>query len=126
MDQLIAQIVIDEGPGRGAQIAIVVGEALEFAIDQSEHAEAPNVELSLVVEGGPLDILLHDERLLLVVVALAQDAFDFAKGRADCDTVASVRVFSRLDYPDVVWDDFFLLFVPLLFCTFTFLHWRAF
>ena len=90
MDQLIAQIVIDEGPGRGAQIAIVVGEALEFAIDQSEHAEAPNVELSLVVEGGPLDILLHDEGFLAIVVALTQDALDLGQRRADADTVTTI------------------------------------
>ena len=75
MDQFIAQVVVDEVPRRSTQIAIVVCEALESTIDECKHTKASDVKLALVVQSGPLDILLYNEGFLLVIIALAQDAF---------------------------------------------------
>ena len=54
------------------------------------HHPQSDVELALVVKCGLLDVLLHDECALLVVVALAQDALDLLQGRADRDAIATI------------------------------------
>ena len=71
MDQLVAQVVVDEIARGGSQVAIIVHVAFELVVDQGEHAEATDVEFALVVESRLLNILLHDKRLLAVIVALA-------------------------------------------------------
>jgi len=74
-------------------------------VDQSEHAEAPDIEFTLVVQCRLLQIFLHDEGLRLVVIAHGQDLLDFFNRRADRDTVAAVRVLAWFHDPDVVWND---------------------
>mmetsp|Transcript_28685 Transcript_28685/g.38246 ORF Transcript_28685/g.38246 Transcript_28685/m.38246 type:complete len:259 (+) Transcript_28685:746-1522(+) len=111
VNQLVAQIVIDEVTRRGAQVSVVVDVPFELVVGEGEHAEAADVKLALVVKGGPLDVLLHDEGLLAVVVALAQDALDFAQGAADRDSLALIRILTRLDNPNIAWRYFFLIFL---------------
>lgn len=83
MDELVGQVAIDEGAGGCAQIAVVIGEPFELVVHEGEHGETANVKLALVIQGRFFDVLLNDERLLLVVVALADYRLYFLQGGAD-------------------------------------------
>ena len=109
VDQLVAQIVVDEDSRRCPQISVIVRVALQLVVGECEHAEAADIELALVVERGPLDVLLHDEGPLLVIVALAQDAFDFLEGGTDGDAIAAISIFTGLDNPNIARNYFLLI-----------------
>ena len=121
VDQFIAKVIVDKLPWRSAKIAIVISEALETTIDECLHSKAPNVKLSLVVQSGSLNIFLHNERFLLIIVALTQDAFDFFQCWAHSYSITAVRIFSRFNNPDVVRNYFICLFVSIFLWTFRFL-----
>ena len=76
VNQLISEIIVDEGARRGSKVAIVVRVAFKFIVGQGQHAKASNIKLALVVESWALNILLHYESLLAIIVALAKDALD--------------------------------------------------
>jgi len=118
VNQLVAQVIVDKGSTRCPEISVVVGEPLELVVDKCEHSEAADIKLSLVVKCGLFNVLLHDEGLLFVVVALTEYAFDFAKRRAYCDSIAPIGVFTRLYDPNVTWGNFIIVcgrvFLPLL------------
>ena len=104
MDQSIAQIVVYKRTWRCPQVSIVVSKTFELAVDECEHTEAPDVEFSLVVKGRFLNVLLHNERFLLVIIALTQDTFDLSERGAHCDPVAPIWILTRFHDPDVIRD----------------------
>lgn len=79
MNQLVAQVIGNKGPTRCPEIPVVVSKPFELVVDKGEHCETADIKLSLVVKCGLFNVLLHNEGLLFVVVALTEYVFDFAK-----------------------------------------------
>ena len=85
------------------QVAVLVPVALQVSVDRSCHSVAANVEFTILVEKGSLNVLLDDVAALVAVHLLCLDQLlDVVEVTADLDTTASVGVLARLDDPKIV------------------------
>jgi len=57
----VLQVVLS---ARCPQVAVVVNVPLQPAVDRRDYGEAADVKLAPLVQGGPLDVLLEDKRVL--------------------------------------------------------------
>jgi len=58
MHHLVLDVVEVEEDGGGPDVALVVEVALQHAVDRGDQHVAADVELALVVQQGPLDVVL--------------------------------------------------------------------
>ena len=85
------------------QVAVLVPVGLQVSVDRSCHGVSANVEFAILVEKGPLNVLLDDVAALVAVHLLCLDQLlDVVEVTADLDTTASVGVLARLDDPKIV------------------------
>ena len=85
------------------QVAVLVPVALQVSVDRGGHGVAANVEFAILVEQGPLDVLLDDVAALVAVHLLRLDQLlDVVEVAADLDTAATIGVLAGLDDPQIV------------------------
>ena len=86
-----------------ANVPILVAVSLETTIDGCQQAEAAEVKLALVDKQRVVDVLLNNEGAVSIfLIGSANDRFDFLNSLDDRDSLASVRVLTRLDDPCVL------------------------
>jgi hypothetical protein len=88
----------------GSDVAVTVPVSLHLAVDAIEHEVVAQVELPLLVEEWPLDVLLEDVGLggaVIVFLFSLQDRLDFTQVKTDHDPVAAIRVLSWFHDPGV-------------------------
>lgn len=84
------------------QVSIGVPVALQVPVDRAHQGKTPNVELTVLVEEGLLDILLYDVTSLNTVYgSILYQALDVIKVFAHLDSTAPVCVLSWLDDPQL-------------------------
>ena len=88
-----------------------------MSVEGGDQDVVAYVELSLLIEEGALDVLLHDEGLLTAVLMPSSPfeyVLDLLEGEADDDAVAPVGQLPWLHNPDVVRAFPLGLFLPLV------------
>ena len=68
VDILVCELIQVVLLGARPQVALVVEVAAHDAIHRCQHAEDPDVELALIDEEGPFDVLLDDNGVLSIVI----------------------------------------------------------
>ena len=106
--------------GSGTNVALLVPEGLEDAVELADHHVVADVKLPPLVEEGPIDVELHDEGFISTVVVLPlalHDRVQLVHLVDHRDPVAAVGELARLDDPDVshgATDGKPVILVPLL------------
>lgn len=85
-----------------SEVAIIVHEAFQHAIDTGEHGKGANVKFASTNQQRPLDVLLDDAGPVLIGGFRGNHRFDLAEFWRNFDATASVRIFTWLYDPDVL------------------------
>ena len=87
----------------GAQVSVLIPISLEVAVDSRGQCIAADVELTVLVEQGTLDILLNDKAAPVATDMLSLDQlFYMIQITADLDATPSVSVLAGLHDPEAV------------------------
>ena len=73
-----------------------------MTIDRGQHPITSDVKLSILVQMGSLDVLLHNEGSQMIIMLVGcHDILDILEIRCHCNAISSVSVFTRLNNPDI-------------------------
>ena len=82
------------------QVAVLVPISLEVAVHRGGECVASDIELSVLIKEGLLNVFLDDIGAFLPVnLGLVNDRLDVVNVSADLDANATVGVLSRFDNP---------------------------
>jgi hypothetical protein len=103
MNKSISNILKIEVLATSPKVALIVPIALEVAINSSQQSVASNVKLSVLVEERLLNVFLDNVRPLLSVdISVRYNLLNLREFPANLNATASIGVFSRLDYPNLL------------------------
>ena len=103
MNKSICNILKIEVLATSPKVALIVPIALEVAINCSQHSVASNVKLSVLVKERLLNVFLDNVRPLLSVdISVRYNLSNLREFLANLNATASIGVFSRLDYPNLL------------------------
>ena len=103
MNKSICNILKIEVLATSPKVALIVPIALEVAINCSQHSVASNVKLSVLVKERLLNVFLDNVRPLLSVdIGVRYNLPNLREFLANLNATASIGVFSRLDYPNLL------------------------
>lgn len=103
MNKSISNILKIEVLATSPKVALIVPIALEVAINSSQQSVASNVKLSVLVEERLLNVFLDNVRPLLSVdIGVRYNLLNLREFPANLNATASIGVFSRLDYPNLL------------------------
>jgi hypothetical protein len=103
MNKSISNILKIEVLATSPKVALIVPIALEVAINSSQQSVASNVKLSVLVEERLLNVFLDNVRPLLSVdICVRYNLLYLREFPANLNATASIGVFSRLDYPNLL------------------------
>lgn len=103
MNKSISNILKIEVLATSPKVALIVPIALEVAINSSQQSVASNVKLSVLVEERLLNVFLDNVRPLLSVdIGVRYNLLYLREFPANLNATASIGVFSRLDYPNLL------------------------
>jgi hypothetical protein len=103
MNKSISNILKIEVLATSPKVALIVPIALEVAINSSQQSVASNVKLSVLVEERLFNVFLDNVRPLLSVdIGVRYNLLYLREFPANLNATASIGVFSRLDYPNLL------------------------
>ena len=103
MNKSISNILKIEVLATSPKVALIVPIALEVAINSSQQSVASNVKLSVLVEERLLNVFLDNVRPLLSIdIGVRYNLLYLREFPANLNATASIGVFSRLDYPNLL------------------------
>ena len=103
MNKPVAQILQVKFHTGGADVAILVEVALVRPKGRGQHAVHTDVKFTIVHEQGLFYVFLNDMRMVRFVRGV-HFLHDLTHGRANKDSVATIRILTWLHYPDVLGD----------------------
>jgi hypothetical protein len=103
MNKSISNILKIEVFATSPKVALIVPIALEVAINCSQQSVASNVKLSVLVKERLFDVFLDNVGPLLSVdIGVRYNLLNLREFPANLNATASIGVFSRLDYPNLL------------------------
>ena len=113
MDQFVVEIAFRKDTTGGAEVAVIVDIAFKFVVDEGFHSKATDIEFTALVECRLLYILLEDKSALTVFISFLDNIPDLFEGRANRDANSSIRILSRLYYPNI-FNSFFIFILSFI------------
>lgn len=83
------------------KIPIGIKIAFNITVNWAKECIETNVKLSLINKKGVMNILLHNTSSLFVSCWFLNKSLDLIKILKHCDTLASVSIFTWLNYPNI-------------------------
>lgn len=109
VDKLVCHVIKGILTAARPNVPILVAVALQAPIDTRQQSEAAKVKLALMNQQRVVNVLLNNKGAVILFAWPADDGLHFANCLHHSNALASVRVFTWLDDPGVLWSPVFFV-----------------